>query len=97
MFAALALVSSLALAPLSQAEQQELVDACVISQVCQPFVNTEGQIYARQLKYNASKAAEFFRGVDQAMIDAPIMPSASKCRDQLPRAFKGLELFKRLN
>jgi hypothetical protein len=95
----LLLAASTALAPLSEAEQQELVDAYVIHRVCQPFVNDEGQIYFRQLKYNAAKSNpavnEFFNGVEQALLDTPILANPAKCRDQLPTAFQRLELFRR--
>ena len=100
----LIVAASALLAPLNEAEQNALVEAYVNHRLCQPFVNREGQIYFRQLKYNATKdkpeLAEFFRGVDagitERQIAKPIVPQYSVCAKVLPDTFKTLELFKRL-
>jgi hypothetical protein len=95
----LILLAATSLAPLSPIEQRELVDGYAVYRICQPFVNNEGQVYVRQLKYNASQAnreaGEFFSGMERAVVENLVVPDSDLCHKELPKAFKALELFKR--
>jgi len=94
--------ASSSLAPLSQSEEQDLVDAYIMYRVCRPYVSLTSQIYARELQFKAGKAnpstIDYFKAIEDGLHQHPelFMVTRKKCDRELPDAFKGLELFKRI-